>query len=401
MSPNTNISLLTTNLNYPLIIECCSHQPDTEKLESLSSQITDWNGLLTSAYGHGVYPLIAKSLKGITTVPEQVKTTLKLTNIDIARRNMIMTSELLRVVQLLEDHGINALAIKGPVLSFMIHGDITLRQFSDVDVLIDESNLYRSGVLLSENGFSMEHDIEFLKNKTLLKIFKDVVFSSERAHLELHWRLFEDKFIQYQLAEQFSYETNTYKINGKNVKTLQQESLLYYLCLHGSKHFWERIEWIVDIDRLIRNQGIYQWENMYKFATKMKSEIMFLLGLAIAQRLFSTPLPEFILLKIDEHKKLDKLIDLMYSDIVNNFILEEAHDLISWKYFYFSSLIHDNFFNAINTFRKNILQIKPTDVYTINIPHSLSFLYYFIRPFRFIYDYVNFHKNKKKNENTQ
>lgn len=380
---------------YRLIIECCRFQPDSDLLSSLSAQISDWNGCLMSAYAHGVYPLVAKSLKSIKTLPDPIKMSLKLANLDIARRNMVMTSELLRIMKLFEDHNIRAMAIKGPVLSQMIHGDITQRQFSDIDILIDEPDVYKAGLLLSENQFEMDHEIEFLQNKTLLKIFKDVVFSSKDVHLELHWRLFEEKLIQKVLTEQFNYHTDVCRVNGVSIRTLQVDSMLFYLCLHGSRHFWERIEWIVDIDRLVRHNTVIDWEKLVRFGQEMKTSTMFLLGLAMSQRMFDTPLPGFIQDEISQNTKIERLIDLMLKEIANNEILNAEHDLVSWKQFYMSSIIHDNIWNAFDTFRKHLFQIKVTDIYTVNLPSRLAFLYHLIRPFRFIRDYVNFHRKSK------
>ena len=49
---------------------------------------------------------------------------------------MLMSAELIRIMKLLEKNDIKALAFKGPVLSQMVYGDITLRQYVDLDVLI-------------------------------------------------------------------------------------------------------------------------------------------------------------------------------------------------------------------------------------------------------------------------
>ena len=71
--------------------------------------------------------------------------------------------------------------------------------------------------------------------------------------------------------------------------------LLAYLCLHGSKHAWERIEWICDIDRLVRSQTDLDWDKTLKIAKEMDTHITLYLGLALSHALFHTPLPENII----------------------------------------------------------------------------------------------------------
>ena len=40
-------------------------------------------------------------------------------------------------------------------------------------------------------------------------------------------------------------------IQGKAIKSFNTEQLLVYLATHGAKHQWERMEWLVDIARVI------------------------------------------------------------------------------------------------------------------------------------------------------
>jgi hypothetical protein len=69
-------------------------------------------------------------------------------NIEIAKTNMLMTAELIAVMKLLKDNEIEAIAFKGPTLSQMAYGDITLRQFSDLDILIDQKDIYKASKIL-------------------------------------------------------------------------------------------------------------------------------------------------------------------------------------------------------------------------------------------------------------
>jgi hypothetical protein len=53
-----------------------------------------------------------------------------------AARNMKMTAELLRILDALKEAGIKAMPLKGPVLAQQLYGDVALRQFSDLDILV-------------------------------------------------------------------------------------------------------------------------------------------------------------------------------------------------------------------------------------------------------------------------
>jgi hypothetical protein len=339
-------------------------------------QIDDWNGFLDSAYVHGVFPLVHKSLKSITAVPDAIKLRLKSTNLEIARRNMTMTAELLKIMNLLEENGIPALAIKGPVLSQMIHGDVTQRQYADLDILVQQEDMWSIGQLLARNGYVFDHPLKFIKNKTLLKIAKDITFSNEKqnVHIEVHWRLFSGKLFAKSNLKLFHENPVACDINKHPVATLDTDILLLYLLLHGSKHLWERIEWIVDVDRLIRNNIDIDWAGICTAAEVMEIEPMFYLGLSMTQSMFNTLLPAKILSYIEMHPEIVSAKDKLFDQIKANAILNEnqlfMHDL--------SDVGLEKINKSTLTYLKNCFRLTTNEIFVIDFPTVLSPLYYVI-----------------------
>jgi hypothetical protein len=375
---------------YDLLIESCRHTPDAQKLETYVARIDDWAGFLDSAYVHGVFPLVHKSLKSITAVPDAIKLRLKSTNLEIARRNMTMTAELLKIMKLLEENGIPALAIKGPVLSQMIHGDVTQRQYADLDILLHTDDLYRAGKLLQSHGYSSEHSIEFLKNKALLKIAKDFTISTknQNIHIELHWQLFLDRQVKKSKIQFFSKTPNTYILGDQSVSTLEVDTLLFYLLLHGSKHLWERLEWIVDIDRIIRCYDKIDWESLSVMAKEMEIELMFYLGLAMCHDLFQTSLPEFIHTAIRANGKVPSTAKVLREKLVSDTINNVETISIAFINLDKVGLIKDGKSELLRHYWLTLFGLKDVDVYVVNLPNQLSFLYHFIRLYRMFKFYV-------------
>ena len=204
---------------------------------------------------------------------------------------MLMSAELIRIMKLLEENGIEALAFKGPTLAQAAYGDITLRQYSDLDILVDENDAYMAGKLMSESGHTAILPLKILSNATCLHTAKDFSFMSKGGvHTELHWKLFEKKYAIAIMSCATEKKCQSVIINGKTVRTPQNELLLVYLCLHGAKHAFERIEWICDIDRLVRSTEVC-WDEAIAIAEQSRSKRSFYLGLSLAQSLFHTPLP--------------------------------------------------------------------------------------------------------------
>ncbi|MFA6189062.1 MAG: nucleotidyltransferase family protein [Sulfuricurvum sp.] len=370
---------------YDLLIECCQFQCDPIKLELFAAQIDDWNEFLNSAYMHGVFPLVYKALKPLTSLDETVKHHLKSTNLEIASRNMMMTAELLKVIKLLKENGIRTIAIKGPVLSQIVHGDITQRQFSDLDLLVEQSDMYKSLELLSNTGYISQYPIAFLKNNTLLTVGKDFPTTNTKNNvlIEFHWRLFLDRHIKKSNINLFGDSNYRCMINNVSVETLELGALLLYLLLHGSKHYWERAEWIVDIDRLIRRHGEdIDWNALSSMAQEMEIEFMFYLGLAMSYELFDTPLSQAIISHIAVEKNIVKAKEFILLELKSDTIKNLNTGLVSIENL--NKILHmkDESNGWLRHYMLTLIQIKELDVYMVNLPNFLSPLYYLVRLYR-------------------
>lgn len=383
-SPTIDSAIQTYQPYYDLIIEACKTSPDDGQIRNQATSITEWSKLIDIAYMHGVLPLVYKTLKHHTdVVPSDAILLLKTYNMQIARTNMQMTSELLRVVKLLDEHGIKYMALKGPVLSQIIHGDTIQRQYTDLDILVEKEDIYRVGELLYANSYTSEHDLKFLKNKALLKIGKDFTFRHEESNIfiEVHWNLFIDRFIKNSSMNLFTPNLLNTQINYYTLKTLELEYLLVYLCLHGSQHFWERISWVVDIDRLIRLNTLIDWTMVQSIIEEVKIESKFYLGLAVVNTMFNTVLPDPIQEKIVKLSNVkDQVFKLQFSDATET--MQERyrkHIILHTK-----TLVADNIFSALRNYLHMLFRIKEDDIYLINLPYFLSPLYYVIRQFKLL-----------------
>ena len=324
---------LTDELKF--LIACCQTNPSKEEINFIHSYLNTEhlmiNALIPLANQHGILPLIYKTIKNLDSRYHELQSDslssspntslvarntllseLKPLYMSIVQRNMLMTSELIRIMQLLEENNIEALTFKGPALSQMAYGDITLRQYVDLDVLVRKEDIYKIDTLLKDRGYQRVLEITPTQEKVYLQYAHDLGLHHPKSgvHFEMHWSLMDDDYPMQIDLDSIWRDPQTVKINGKKIKIFPTEELLLYLCIHGSKHLWERIEWIKDIDLLIRTQEI-DWEKVMKEAESSKFETMFYLGLSLTIQLFETPLPENIKKLISDMKVLQSLSDFV------------------------------------------------------------------------------------------
>jgi len=352
----------------------------------INSEDFNLTALLSLANIHGVIPLLYRTIKNQKTLMECenfniLLSELKVRYMEISQRNMLMSAELIRITKLLKQNHIESVSFKGPTLSQMAYEDITMRQYGDLDILINENQLAIATDLLQKNNYKLLYPQEVIRNKTCLNTLIDIGFLHKNINIELHWKLLQSKHAgEDALTQTDSFRKNV-KINSHEISSLSDEMLLVYLCLHGSKHMWERIGWICDIDRLLRVQK-FNWKKSMTIANSSKLRLAFLLGLGLTNRLFDTPLPKEIL---DEIKKADitSLIEMTTTQL-NNSKLKEDNSIKNRKVFFYQLKLYDSIVNKVSFILHSFLKISPADCMTYTLPDKLKFLYIVLRPFRLI-----------------
>jgi hypothetical protein len=311
---------------------------------------------------------------------------MKSQNMEIAKENMLMTSELVKVIKLLEENGIEAISFKGPILSKQAYGDVTLRQYVDLDILVQKEQISKTVRLLQQNYYNTNENLNFLDNEMFYKIGKDIKFINKKNNIviELHWELFEEKILsrEYNIFSNYTI----FELLSNKIQILNNELNFLYLCIHGAKHGWERIEWLVDLDRLSKNYkiDIVMLQNYAKMTNSIK---ILYSSIYLISYLFNNKIFENIL----KQEITNKVINLS-----NEFIYEWSEDKlyqkkiirINTKQLRIILKIQDGFYMRIKIFWKLFFELKLSDILYINLPKKLYYLYYFIRPIRLFSDFL-------------
>lgn len=388
--PDTNAKL---NDELVFLVSCCKANPSHEDLAFIRSYLEhptcNTQHTLSLANAHGILPLVYKTLKYLST--EQLLNELKVHYRSIAQRNMLMSAELIRIMKLLEENNIEALAFKGPVLSQMAYEDITLRQYGDLDILVDESQLYRAAQLLVQQNYEPMDSIEFLMNKAKLHVEKNYEFYGKKngIKVEIHWRLINASFMKkFKYYDVFAAPQDI-KINHTLIPTLDTKIQLLYLCNHGASHMWERLEWIVDIDRLIKSEeASLDWDEILALASTLQSKTSLLLGLSLSRKLLNTPLPLSVQLQFDNRQITS--LNMFVFDTLNSHLITKDHTSHekNLTVFKFHLVLQDSLTTKTGFILQTLFGYSDRDVMMVNLPKSLFFLYYPLRILRIINKYT-------------
>ena len=133
-----------------LLLACARTRISEEsvsRIGRLVGLLTDWDDLISTGNFHGVLPLLYTSLRHVCdqAVPSSPMTELRARFHSNSARNLFLAARLLKILQLLEANGISAVAFKGPTLAVIAYGNLALREFCDLDVLVKEKDFQRLG----------------------------------------------------------------------------------------------------------------------------------------------------------------------------------------------------------------------------------------------------------------
>jgi len=387
-----NDSTATQNLSGDIrfLIACCQTEQSEDDIDFIISSIRhptfNIQHLMTLASGHGIFPLVYKTIKELSTshyLLEQLLADLKSAYSQVARRNMLMSAELIRIMKLLEENNIEALAFKGPTLSQMAYGDITLRQYGDLDILIKPNDFIAVHQLLTHKMYDTKYNYNNAVDK-VLELIPDHMFisSGSQIPIEIHNKLFASNF-PIQVSDNIFWDNSTtITINNKAIPTFTNEYLLFYLCLHGGKHLFSRISWILDIAMLIKNtRKDFDLKLFKEIADQHHLQTMISVGLHLAMILFQTKIPEHILQNFNTDKRSLKIVNTIIESITEDPIDSERFTLTHLRMF-------DSWSEKM---RYSIYLFKPSvlDYQIFDKKYRSDSLYYIIRPFHIFYRVVS------------
>ena len=144
-----------------LVASVGSDPERTERINALVEKGLKWDMLIESASHYGLLPLLYWHIKSNcrAAVPEAILDQLQNDFHETSKTNLLLADELLKILSHLESQGILAVPFKGPTLAVKAYGNLALRQFGDLDILLGEENLPRAKALLSAMGYQAQYPL--------------------------------------------------------------------------------------------------------------------------------------------------------------------------------------------------------------------------------------------------
>jgi len=189
-----------------------------------------------------------------------------------------------------------------------------------------------------------------------------------------------DLLVTASVLKRFQSQFAAHALQGGKEGRLECEETLVMLCAHGTKHYWEQLKWLVDIDRLVRRGPSINWQRAFALARNSGSLRTMLLGLSLVRSLLATPLCDEVAAKI----AADDVVQSLAEDVmVNLFPLDPERKQYLHEYsFYLKS--RDNLVDRLRQILRWLFWPRRADWQVFRLGDCCHGLFYVQRPVRMV-----------------
>ena len=360
------------------LLLCCASPAGSdrhaERIRTLSGQTLDWQCLLDTAAAHALRPLLYWGLKAVR--PENIPASLAESFQHNTRNSVQLTAELFQLLDLFAREGIHVLPFKGPTLAIAAYGNLALRQFTDLDLLVRQEDALRAREILLGNGYRTDLQLNTRWEEAYLHGYDEFVLYSPHGYplVELHWAV-TPRFFSVPLdIGQFWSRAASVRLGNREISAPSAEDLLLVLCLHGTKHCWPRLSMVADVAWLMAASNI-RWDDVLERARGLGSLRMLLLGTALAARLLDVRLPEPIVQGIAADRSVPRLTAAVAARLLR--IDGAESGIVRSGAFHIRA--RERWRDRVRYFVRLATRVGVEDWQVADLPSSLAFLYPMLR----------------------
>ena len=259
----------------------------------------DWQALLELADSHGVLPLFFKKYSG--QLPDTFVSRVRSQWIAAA----FLTSELEGLLEQFSLHGLEVLPLKGPLLAQALYGSPGLRPSDDLDLLVQRQDFNKAQSLLIDLGFEPVYQTDDYHQ----------AFQRRDVWVELHFSVAPPTSPAMDLDRVWD-RARVVQFRGQKARFFSNPDLLIYLIIHGVKHEFARLIWVLDVARALADLSDHDLNEVFKVAKALGIEGAFLTTCELARYSSDTVLPAQVAAAIARQPAISAQAHVLWERIV-------------------------------------------------------------------------------------
>jgi hypothetical protein len=373
------------------LLVCCARTKLTPEVATTIREILagplDWDFLLWEAEENSITPLLDRHLSAVApgAAPAAAQEQLKKTRRANAVRCLYLTAELINILRLFQSQNIPAIPYKGPVLAAQAYGDVALREFEDLDIILRQSDVPKAHEIIVSLGYKPKFDWILSPGAAASLVPGEYNYRDEsrRAMVELHTEITLRHFPIKPDLDAFIRNLAPVRVSDRDILTFTAEDLLPMLCIHGSKDFWERLSWIADVSELVQSHPTLDWDRVLRFAQPLNATRMLNLGLALAVSVLGASLPSEIRARV----RADRVACQVATEVRQRLLSRPFRTLDAAGRFHFRRRMLAEKLDGWRYAMRLAVVPSEDDWQMVRLPGVLAPLYIALRPLRLLQKY--------------
>ena len=373
------------------LLLCCArtrlNSGQAERVRALLREEIDWFYLLETALQHEVGSLLYWQLQRTCPegVPQDCKDFLRVLFEDRGRRILYLTGQLFEILETFEASGILAVPYKGPVLASLAYGNLALRDFIDLDLVVRPEDIPKAAELLIGQGYRPGFRLAWAQAASSSKVPGQYLFTrdADSCVVELHTPLTLRYYPAPLDLDRLARRLQPVSLGRRTIRTFSPEDSLTILSVHNAKHFWERLKWICDLVELVQiPQGI-NWELAWEEASRLGCERMLFLGLYLANDLLEAPLPEDVLHRV----RASRAVESLAAQVRERLFRQSPARRGVLQRLFFRFRMREGLRDGLRYCLRLATSPTETEWGLLRLPAPLEPLYSVLRPFRLVWEH--------------
>lgn len=361
-----------------LLLACARAHPseaDRQAILALLDANPDWTGFVQKALSHSVAGLAGHTLVRVASgkVPPDIANAFGVLIAQTRERNGRLLDQLLQLVDGLSNARVEVLCFKGPVLAMAAFGDLGLRGFRDLDILIRDRDLATALRCLQALGYRRDGDLTPAQLDVIHHLQgQEVMSKAQGAVVEPHTRLIPLKMALSIDHEELWRRARHREVCGKSLLTFAPEDTLLVLAIHGGKELWWDIKWACDVADFVAAHPELDWDAVAGRARSQGCYRMLLVAAALAHDHLGAKIPEKIVSAVAADRRVEKII----GRVIARWEMDDpggppSNKALSLDRF----LLHDGLRRRASYVLRTFLLPGPQHVPLVRLPRSLALAY--------------------------
>lgn len=369
----------TRSVEFELLCLVARPKPDLGGARKILGIGIDFERLFRLGEYHGVRPQLVESLYRMSweAVPAATRDAFEGFARVHGARTLFVSHELCNVSEAFAKAGLQFATFKGPTLAALLHGDVSRREYVDVDIIVPRQQIDDAERLLGGLGYRAADGTRAYR-EAFLGHLRQYAFVNPDSDLtiDLHWH-FSGSHVPFPLTPDALWrDLDTVPIGNRTLPTPSIENLALLLAGHGTKEAWRCLGWTCDFATLVARYPDLDWRRIHERARTNRCGDTILLACAMAQELAGTPVPGPLRRPLEKSSRVRTLVARLAGDLRQG--LPDPSERENFSDFYLCERRIDRIVGVLRL----ALTRTSSDHDAMKLPQALWPVYHATRPLR-------------------